>query len=148
MNNCDSAAMWKCYAEHNDGIAIQTTVGALKKALSKNDRALYLGTIQYIDYENFAIPENNAFYPFTFKRRSFEHERELRLICTDSHLFDSAVALPSGIGIPVDLDALISKVYISPTCADWIKTLVISIIGKSGLSKEVVKSDLNETGLW
>lgn len=38
--------------------------------------------IKYIDYKKDWIPEKNMFYPFVHKRKSYEHEKEVRAIYT------------------------------------------------------------------
>ena len=147
INNYESAAMWKCYAENNDGVAIQSTVGQLKEAISDYPRNIYIGDITYIDYEKSIIPEENLFFPFVHKRKSFEYEKELRAVFMDFELFGSKES-PSGIAIPVDKEILIVKIFISPNAPEWLKKLIQTITAKYLPSKEVKKSNLNSDGLW
>lgn len=39
-----------------------------------------IGLVKYIDYDKDVFPLDNTFYPFTHKRKSFEHEREVRFL--------------------------------------------------------------------
>jgi hypothetical protein len=102
MNERESAAMWSLYARTNEAVAIQSTYARLRDCLPSNVYAgevsseefpgerldeptqIYVGEVRYIDYETEPIPEANVFWPFIHKRRSFEHERELTDLSTDT----------------------------------------------------------------
>jgi hypothetical protein len=87
INEYESAAMWKLYLESDEGIAIQSTLGRLNKSLKDTKETIFIGKIKYIDYEKESIPESNQYYPFLYKRKSFEYEKELRLFLkTPSHV--------------------------------------------------------------
>ena len=50
MQEEESAAMWKIYGGTSSGIAIQTTIGSLKKSIANKNRDIYIGKVEYIDY--------------------------------------------------------------------------------------------------
>jgi hypothetical protein len=77
MNENESAAMWKLYSKSDESIAIQTTYSALAKVLPES---CMMGLVKYISYEHDMISEDNLFWRFLHKRRSFEHEREVRAV--------------------------------------------------------------------
>src|SRR5215470_12532868 len=77
LNERESAAMWKLYTRTDESIAIESTFAALRDCLPNN---VFLGLVKDIDYETEWVPEGNFFYPFLHKRKSFEHEREVRAI--------------------------------------------------------------------
>ena len=77
MNPFESAGMWKLYSKTNESICIQTEFKKLEMALPNN---IELGQVKYINYEKEWIPESNPYYPFIYKRLSFEHEKDLRAI--------------------------------------------------------------------
>jgi hypothetical protein len=77
MNENESDAMWRIYARTSDAVAIQSTFARLQRVLS--DRA-FIGVVKYVDYDTEWMPEGNTLYPFVHKRKSFEHERELRAV--------------------------------------------------------------------
>jgi hypothetical protein len=106
MNEHESAAMWKLYAEVDGSIAIQTTFRKLEKAIvkrkvkkqvvSKNTRYLDLfgssiGVVRYIDYEKERISEGNVYYPFFHKRKSFQHEHEVRALFSKCPITESRI---------------------------------------------------------
>ncbi|MGD0954016.1 MAG: hypothetical protein ABR985_16770 [Methanotrichaceae archaeon] len=156
LNEYESHAMWNQYSK-NGGIAIQSTFDKLCNSLSKIDRTIWIGKVKYIDYRTEAIPEDNTLKPLLHKRKSFEHERELRAIVQplDPGLkipYDYADAIEEilkkqgqstrGIYLGVDLETLIERIYVSPLAEDWLVNLVKSIIRKYRLDKEVEFSSL------
>ncbi len=73
------------------------------------------------------------FFPFLFKRKSFQYEREVRIIADLSE---------QEIKINVDISQLIEKIYIHPKSENWYKKLVIELVDKLGFDFEIEKSDL------
>jgi len=75
LNEYESAAMWKLYLKSNEGIAVRSTFNRLKVSFEAEKRVIFIGKVQYIDYEKDWLPEGNALYPFVHKRKSFAHEQ-------------------------------------------------------------------------
>lgn len=150
LNNFESAAMWKLYLKSNDGISIQSNFERLTKCFHKyTDHDIFVGKVSYIDYDVDWLPEDNLLNPFLHKRKSFEHEKEIRAVAVDVPIKDEKIDLNSikfshGIYVPIDLDILIEKIYVSPTSPDWFYTLVKSITKKYEIDKGVVKSNLSD----
>jgi hypothetical protein len=140
INEYESFAMWQIFTKNNEGLAIQSTIGRLKEALQPENRAeQYIGNVNYIDYKKEYIPFDNAFFPFLFKRKSFQYEREVRIITdVSSH----NISVNEGIKINVDLNQLIEKIYIHPKSENWYKKLVIELVSKLNFDIEIEKSDL------
>ncbi|MFC1995070.1 hypothetical protein ACFLVK_01525 [Chloroflexota bacterium] len=158
MNEYESAAMWKLYLKSNDGIAVQSTFTRLKDSIQDKDYSVHIGKVEYIDYNTETIPQGipffnpkylpsfNFFSPTLHKRKSYEHEQELRAI---------TLVLPTpaphaladhedGKYIKTDLHTLIERVYLAPTCQDWLLDLVKSITKQYRLNKEVLRSHLDD----
>lgn len=78
--------MWSLYSRESEGIAIVSTESHLAEALSSAPEDIYGGRVQYGDYGNpdFTIDGVNAFSPVLYKRESFSHEREYRLVYWDT----------------------------------------------------------------
>ena len=150
----ESAAMWKLYLKSNEGIAIQSTFGRLKDCFKQSTPDIYIGEVHYRDYMTEKIPENNFFAPFLHKRKSFEHEKELRaLVLEYSKTKDGLPNLSKpdysdGVGIPVDLEKLIDKVYVAPGNPKWFLELVKSVTRKYSLNKPVMQSALDTKPLY
>lgn len=140
INEYESFAMWQIFTQNSEGLAIQSTVKRLQDALipEKNYKQ-YIGEVNYIDYKKEYIPFDDLFFPFLFKRKSFQYEREVRII-TD--VIDSNIKLNDGLKINVDITQLIEKIYIHPKSENWYKNLVIQLVKQLGFDFEIEKSDL------
>jgi hypothetical protein len=140
INEYESFAMWQIFTQNSEGLAIQSTVKRLQDALipEKNYKQ-YIGEVNYIDYKKEYIPFDDMFFPFLFKRKSFQYEREVRII-TD--VADSNIKLNDGLKINVDISQLIEKIYIHPKSENWYKKLVIQLVTQLGFDFEIEKSDL------
>src|SRR6056300_1352601 len=127
--------MWKLYLTGKEGVAIQSTFKRLKDSFKVNKvDKIYIGFVKYIDYEKDSIPERNIFNPFLYKRKSFEHEKELRAIIMKFALAEQTRGKhilyvdPEWIGnyVKSDLNILIEKIVVSPTAPDWFTELIKS----------------------
>ena len=153
LNDHESASMWKLYSHDNYGIAIQSTFSKLCNSLKNNifDQ-IFIGEVKYLDYEKEWLEEGNLFYPFITKRKSFVAESELRAIewSTPSNSFitkDKSIiyrneTTKSGKYVPVNLDILIDKIFVSPLSESWVHSTVEAMIKKYNLNKNVTQSDL------
>jgi hypothetical protein len=140
INEYESFAMWQIFTQNSEGLAIQSTIGRLQKALKpENNFTQYIGEVNYIDYKKEYIPFNDLFFPFLFKRKSFQYEREVRII---SDISESKITINDGLKINVDINQLIEKIYIHPKSENWYKKLVIQLVSELGFNFEIEKSDL------
>ena len=81
INEYESFAMWQIFTQKSEGLAIQSTLGRIQEALKLDiTYNQHIGEVNYIDYKKEYIPFDNAFFPFLFKRKSFQYEREIRII--------------------------------------------------------------------
>jgi hypothetical protein len=139
-NEYESFAMWQIFTKNQEGLAIQSTIGRLKEALQpENHTKQFIGEVNYIDYKKEHIPFDDNFFPFLFKRKSFQYEREVRII-TD--VTEQNISINDGLKINVDINALIEKIYIHPKSENWYKKLVIELVTQLGFDFEIEKSDL------
>ncbi len=140
INEYESFAMWQIFTQNSEGLAIQSTIGRLQKALeAEKDTQQFIGEVNYIDYKKEYIPFEDAFFPFLFKRKSFQYEREVRVL---SDLSDQEIKINDGLKIDIDINQLIEKIYIHPKSENWYKKLVIELVSKLGFDFEIEKSDL------
>lgn len=151
-NEHESAAMWKLYAKMEDAVAVQTTLGDLKRSFAVGDDSpVYVGDVRYIDYEHQAIPEGNAFLPYLHKRLSFAHEREVRAVMMGKIQFENGQIgdnRSAGDSVEIDLEALVQAVYVAPTCSGWFSGLVARIAMKYGLHAPIHKSALGKDPIF
>ena len=134
--------MWKLYLKSDEGVAIQSTYSKLKKSMT-DDEKIFLGVVKYLDYDSDFLDSGNLLAPFVHKRKSFEHEREVRALCIkwpirDKSLDFSQDTIDYGIEIKTDLEVLIEKIYIAPNAPIWFSELVRSVVSRYGYSFEVV----------
>lgn len=155
LNEYESAAMWKLYLKSNEGIAIQSTFKRLKDSLKDENHDIFIGKVRYIDYEKDWMPEGNTFYPFVHKRKSFDHEQELRAVMQEIPSkkgggidLSPKPSCVDGIDVPVDLDLLIDRIYLAPTSLDWLHELVEAVTRKYQLDKEVHQSSLDDVPVY
>ena len=140
INEYESFAMWQIFTQNTEGLAIQSTIGRLQKALEpEKNYKQYIGEVNYIDYKKEYIPFDDMFFPFLFKRKSFQYEREVRII-TD--VADSTIILNDGLKINVNINQLIEKIYIHPKSENWYKNLVIQLVKQLDFDFTIEKSDL------
>ncbi len=149
----ESAAMWRLYLKSGEGIAIQSTYNRLKDCFSEGTPDIFVGLVKYTDYTSGLISEENLFYRYLNKRKSFEHEQELRAIIFSFPPSDNPPKLPKppskdGLLIDVDCDLLIEKILVAPKSPKWTRELVKSIITKYGLNKLVKQSSLDAKALY
>jgi len=154
LNNFESAAMWNLYLKNNEGISIQSNFERLTECFHKyTDNDIFIGKVKYIDYDKDWLPEGNKLYPFIHKRKSFEHEKEIRAVISDLPIIDKKLDLnlskfSHGFYVPIDLEILIEKIYVSPTSPDWFYTLVKSITNKYEIDKDIIKSNLSDNPVF
>ncbi len=140
LNEYESYAMWQIFTQKQEGIAIQSTIARLEQALlPETDFKQYIGEVNYIDYKKEYIPFEHAFFPFLFKRKSFQYEREIRIITDVS---DHKMTLDNGLKINVDICRLIDKIYIHPKSENWYKNLVVELVKRLDFDFRIEKSDL------
>lgn len=141
----ESHAMWKLYVPNKQGIAIQSTIGRIKQAVQAIPHAVFMGAVQYVDYESAeSEPETSPQCVALWKRLGFEYERELRVMVAPES--DANAAVP-GLSCGVDLGALIEAVYVAPTSPDWIAHLLERVFLRYELEIRVEQSSLDDPPL-
>lgn len=145
MNEHESAAMWSVYSRLGEGIAIQSTYHRLRDSFisEDHDQRVNIGIVTYVDYDVDAVPESSLLYPYLFKRKSYEHERELRALALDDAFIrermsgnTNPVSLPGKI-IDVDLGILIESIHVSPNSPEWFTELVRSMAARQPQKSEI-----------
>lgn len=145
----ESAAMWKLYAR-DAGIAVRSTFTSLARSI-QTEHSIYIGRVKYIDYVADPMPTKNIFTPFLHKRRSFEHEREVRAISQDwkgEEFYKELLPQGDGRYYETDVQSLISEVVVAPFCQDWLFELVASATKKYGLTICVKRSILERPPIF
>lgn len=136
-NQNESEAMWKLYSKDTtNAICIQTTYESFYCALGCNPD-IEIGQVNYIDFSKQFAPVNGSYW---YKRKSFEHEKEVRAIIHSMQSKDKR-----GIAVPVDMNLLITNIFISPTAPKWFTEVVCDINEKYLVKAPVIQSSLIDT---
>lgn len=146
--NYESAAMWKLYSQSVDAVAIQSLYSRLASELPD---CACMGCVEYLDYDSAVISQLNMFTKMMRKRRSFEHEREIRaVIWKRSDRIDGDISKDgrvvfhqTGALVNVDLNAIVEAVYVSPHAPSWFFDVVANVTKTYGLSAQVKQSALS-----
>jgi hypothetical protein len=152
INDGESAAMWDLYLREPPGVAIRSTFRRLADSFSSLKSDILIGKVRYIDHLNEAMPPGtlkegfNGLAAYMCKRKSFQHEAELRALAIvqeqpgniESFLGDG------GLYIPVNLDGLIEEIVVSPKAPKWFLGLVVSVAKQYKLEKPVRRSTADE----
>src|SRR5262249_16389999 len=116
---------------------------------------IHIGMIEYIDFETQTIPNGSFAAQFFRKRRSFEHERELRALIlqfprhSNGHSVDlDRRPVDRGISVSADLDVLIEAVRIAPQAPGWYADLVAKVTSRYGLNVIPTQSELDTTPVY
>ena len=163
MNKYESMAMWRLYLTGSEGVAVKSTYQRLIDSFpqfdgenkgrnednTEKELLIHVGVVRYVDYES---QDPLGGRRMLLKRKSFEHEREIRAVAMDttwgnSPTFDiqgrPLTRFESGGDyVPTDLKTLIEGVYVSPEAQPWFVVLVRSAVRRFGLSGPVQQSDL------
>lgn len=132
----ESEAMWSAYPA--ESVAIELTVGQLDAA-NRTDKKVYVDDVRYMDFESDPIEKGYSQYLLFLKRKSFEHEREVRGVVLLGEGTDGAF-------LDYDLDILVTQIHVSPRASAEFRHAVSDIVaGKvHPLNKPVLASTLYE----
>jgi len=162
-NDRESVAMWRLYTSGSEGVAVKSTVGRFKRSVAQEGRAVTIAKVQYIDHgidDDGLAPEIDMLSPIFCKRRSYEHEHEVRAIISIPDEVERQIAISKippalvgepaassalgdrGLAVPVDLSALVERIVASPHFPSWAMAALQQVIHFSGLAVVVEPSDL------
>lgn len=153
----ESDALWKLYASGGAGVAVVATMESIQESVdfSPHVRGI-LGQVEYVDFEHHDMrrrPFGTVIRSGHLKRKSFEHEKEVRgtfmvsfpdnhLRIDDAYLNTLRSLMPRGVPAKVDLKKLVEAIVISPVAAPFVEELVRIITKRHGLHRLVRKSHL------
>ena len=138
-NEHESEAMWRLYSSYiENAVAVRSSYKNLYLALGRNP-SISIGRVKYIDFNKGYAGVNDSFWR---KRKSFEHEKEVRAIMSNHEIAEI------GVTVPCDLSVLLEKVFVSPSSPSWLIGLVNDVNSKYGLSIKVSSSELNEEAFY
>jgi hypothetical protein len=145
----ESHAMWKIYGQHEESLAIESSVRQLKEAFPHQEDAhekgiicQRIGVVRYIDYEiDYPRIFDDWMGPLFCKRKAYAYEKEIRIIRQElpyQELRSEARVFPpppedKKIHIDVDLKALVNVIHLAPSSPDWMVEKIEEGMTKSEL---------------
>jgi hypothetical protein len=151
----ESIAMWTLYTETVYGVAIKSTVHRLKRALAGAKEDVFLGIVEYRDYNEVSpgLYDRHEVTPLKVilqKRVCYKHECELRAFThiqppfpDDAQPGQSFIYPPPEHGTLIDVDPneLIESIMLGPKFPEWALRLLKSAISRAGISPQICESD-------
>ncbi|WP_339286156.1 hypothetical protein [Paenibacillus sp. FSL R5-0486] len=146
MNDYENMAMWENYINGNEGIAIQSTYKRYGEAVMDDpNRMVYMGKVQYIDYNKEIVPYNEGLWAnFLRKRKEFRYEQEIRAMYLLSQNKINDASITKGGFVSTDVETLIECVYLYPNSDHIFKEKVEKLIHSYGISLDVRNSSLSD----
>lgn len=97
------------------------------------------------------IPRNEVLCPFLYKRKSYEHEHEvravlLRLPADGGRVLRSTIT--HGVNVDVSLCVLINDIYVAPNTEKWVADTVQSMVDLYGYKYQVMPSRIDVKPSW
>ena len=134
-NSIESEAMWRLYAKDMKcGVAIKTTYKKLFFAINP-EADVEIGQVHYNEYgENDFV----GLHPVWYKRKSLNYENEVRIVTRAEETRD----FDWGVSIPVDVNALIQEIVVSPEADIWFIEVVTELCSKYNISSPVRTSEI------
>lgn len=137
----ESSVMWESYAK-SSGVAIQTTVGALKSSIKRKYR-YYLGSVEYLHFESAPPLELNLFSPVFKKRIEYQSEAEVRLLVSalgDDQNHPGLNGAREFVALPVDLQLLMKRIVVGPGVPNYVIGGMQNLLQRYGLEATQVQS--------
>lgn len=132
----ESPRMWQEYGGAPEAVALETTVGHLRRAFGTS---FLIVPVTYLDFSRQAISKEHSLKPFFFKERNdFDWEREIRVVGE----MEAGRRIGSPRLVPIDLAIVFQKVILSPTSPKEYRISVESRLREAELSIPVSDSTL------
>lgn len=135
----ESEAMWRIYSPPQEALALRSTYERLRAGLPEYVR------IHLVQYADQPPASDDPLLPFFFKRRAYEHEKELRAVVGRPPAGCDAIEDANGWQLSVKVDQIVERVYVSPFAQQWFYDLVQGVIRRYGLHIAVERSELTGT---
>lgn len=143
-NNHESEGMWGLYSK--GGVAIKTSVGALRLALNQGDEmpVIYIGSVKYLDFSDPSLkPEDcvteDGQLIGMIKRIAYAHEKEARMYIARVRQPNSLeLQKPEPTRVSVNVHSLLESIVISPFAGETIERSVRAVCRWGGVNEGIV----------
>ena len=143
MNPYENHAMWECYTNGPESVAMRTTYAALRASLPQY---IELGTVRYIDYSAARLPSMNMFEYVMHKDTYYSFEHEARAVALapagiepwasefrENHFQSDSI--PEFLAPPVELSVLIHEVILHPEASAAFEAEIMDLCAANRLVK-------------
>lgn len=146
-NATECHAMWSMYAD-GQGVAVRTTVGRLIDAAdSWLGGRVYIGWVDYVDFEVDRLAEQLFPGALFSKDVSYRHEQEVRALVLDAwSCGDERPPTGHGIRLTASPSALLECVVPSPSTPDWVVRVIEWLLNASACQIPLQPSRFRRTG--
>jgi len=146
----ESEAMWRIYGGAGASVALVLPYSRLRDSLA--DKTLYIGRVNYFDYDKQIVGDANAYAPLMHKRLEFEHEQEIRILKMDwsyaegdpdqKERWRARPDRPAVIAIPWPVAEHVESVIVSPYASRWQADTIREAVSRlaPGLEQRVINS--------
>jgi hypothetical protein len=147
MGANESEAMWRIYGSAPSSVAIVLPYQRLRDSLS--DPFLFIGMINYFDYERSLVSATNAFFPVMSKRQEFDFENEVRIVSAKVILNDPLLKVENLSVVESvlwDAAAHIEKIVVSPYTPRWQSDTIRDVVQRinPALAERIVNSEMSQ----
>ena len=141
----DTFALWERFTQETYGLAIKTDFQTLRGCFENENFSI--GRVKYIDYDTDTIPAGNIYFPFMYKRKKFEIEKEVRVAINALPLGSDCIDITQDICelgkyYDVNFAVLVKEIIVSPKAEYWFVDLVNTLVSRYGLNVPVYQSKL------
>jgi hypothetical protein len=144
MGEDESLAMWDLYGKGRGIVAIKSSIGILKNALSACECPVRIAQVRYVDW-NSPSWYRHSLQLCARKDKSYEHEAEVRALIWRQDCIDWVDRIKSestsGLDVPIDIHKLITEVMVGPREPSWVAKLLEKVMKRYGLSQSLKVSD-------
>ena len=144
VRDSESMAMWKIYGTGTAAVCVQSTLKDVLSSMTVSaGMEVYAGKVEYYDYKNDLVGNDEPVGLYFQKSRYYEFEKELRIIMFPSGPID-ATERRDGFGTKIEVNprALIKSVMVSPAASEWFHELIKLVLSESGYDVPVSKSSI------
>ena len=150
--------MWRLYGDSGKGIAIETTLAALKESIDVRElpSQVNIFPVKYLDFFDKSLQPTDCVVEGwrapLLKRNSFEHEREVRAFVVpvpeaERVAMDFTNWRPMPLRLSVDVGRLVKAIHVSPYSEQPYLSSVRRICEKFGLAEDIVKESRLLSGI-
>jgi len=146
----ENISMWERYLHGTPGVAVASTVSALKCSLQPfrlqphyGEEPIAVGAVRYLDYAGEDMKDRSMLAVFFHKRAEFPDEAEVRAVLSLRMAAEFAVPIPDdGVVVAVDPPTLLQPVRAWPTASSADVTALRTATEAAGVRCPVLASSL------